>query len=255
MSDPGRAVIFGRDAATYDQFRPSYPRAVVEHVLSLVDQVDAVEIGAGTGKATADFARPGLRITCLEPSPAMAEILEDRQLPGVRVEVTRFEDWDPEPESADLIYAAQAWHWVNPESGFNKARMVLRPGGVLSLFWNIPLDRYGAHEEVYRRYAPQLLAEQDQRIQRRDDHDWCADMEVAGFVATQRFTYHWSDRLHAEDYKALYSTYSDHMMLEEPARSSLLDALADDVQSGGGWAAVEYRSEVFSGRKPDTDPR
>jgi SAM-dependent methyltransferase len=249
VTEEGRAVIFGRDAVAYDEARTAYPAPAVEHLVSLVDAREAVEVGAGTGKATASVARELRAITCLEPSPQMAAILDSKNLPGVTVIVVSFEEWEGGPESTDLIYAAQAWHWVDRDIGFSKALSVLRPRGVLALMWNIPVDRYGRHRELYARHAPQLLAERDERIKRRDDHDWCADMEDAGFIETQRFSHEWSDDMTADRYRDLYSTYSDHMMLEEPARTNLLDGLADDVESWGGLASVEYRTEVFSGRK------
>ena len=127
----------------------------------------------------------------------------------------------------------------------------LRPGGALALVWNIPLDRYSRHPEAYRRYAPELLGDLDQRVKRRDAHNWGVDMETAGFVDIDRCTHRWNQEMNADDYRALYSTYSDHMLLAEPDRSRLLDALAADVESWGGTATVEYRTEVFSGRKPD----
>lgn len=253
--DGRRAVIFGRDAGTYDEARPTYPRAAVDHVSSLVNPKTAVEVGAGTGKATADFARDGLELMCLEPSSQMAAVLESRNLPGVEVIVTTFENWDGWPDSADLIYAAQAWHWVDKRTGLAEALSILRPAGALALLWNIPVDRYGPHQELYARHAPELLAERDERIKRRDDHDWCADMDEAGFDATERFTHVWSEELTADRYRALFSTYSDHMMLEEPARTAILDGLVADVMSRGGTITVDYRTEVFSGRKPDRDQR
>lgn len=250
MVDKTRAVIFGRDAVTYEEARPSYPGVVLEHVTSLVDAIVAAEVGAGTGKATAGIANRDLTLTCLEPSPEMAAVLDKKRLPGVTVVVSTFEDWEAEPETVDLIYAAQAWHWVDEATGLSKALSLLRPGGVLALIWNIPVDRYARHLEIYQRHAPHLLAERDERIQRRDEHDWCADMDNAGFVATVRFTHRWSEMLSAVEYRALYSTYSDHLMLEEPIRTRLLDDLAGEVVNWGGTGTVHYRTEVFSGRKP-----
>ncbi len=255
MEDASRAVIFGRDATTYEMARPSYPGVAIAHIEASVEAETAIEIGAGTGKATEAMARPGLRLICLEPSPQMADILAAKELPGVEVVVSTFEDWAGEPGYADLIYAAQAWHWVDRQAGFDKAFHLLRPGGALALIWNIPLDRYQRHEEIYNRFAPQLLAELDERIRRRDSHDWTADMETAGFADAQRFTHEWTDELTADRYRALYSTYSDHMMLKEPHRTHLLDALAESVDKNGGTTTVEYRTEVFSGRKPDTGRR
>jgi SAM-dependent methyltransferase len=252
MNEEGRAVIFGRDAGTYDEARPTYPREAFNYVASLVDARTAVEVGAGTGKATADFARDDLHLICLEPSPEMAAILDSRRLPGVVVVVSTFEEWSGPLDSVDLILSAQAWHWVDEAIGFSKALSILRPGRAIALMWNIPVDRYGPHEELYARHAPHLLAERDERIQRRDDHDWCADMEAAGFEATDRFTHTWSEVLSADRYRALYSTYSDHMMLEQPVRSAILEGLAAAVERQGGSMAVDYRTEVFTGRKPGT---
>ena len=255
MGEEARAVIFGRDADAYDDARPSYPVEAIDHVLGLVDATQAVEVGAGTGKATELVARAGLDLTCLEPSPQMAERLRSKSLPGVEVVVARFEDWDGSPGSVDLVYAAQAWHWVDEGVGLGKALSVLRSGGGLALMWNIPLDRYGGHEEIYSRLAPQLLNERDERIKRRDEHDWSIDMDEAGFVDTARFTHRWSEMLSSGAIRTLYSTYSDHMMLEEQTRTRLLDALSDAVERRGGSVAVEYRTEVFTGLKPGTNRR
>ena len=53
--------------------------------------------------------------------------------------------------------AGQAWHWVDPAKGAAQAAAVLRPGGLLALFWNVfepPADLAHAFSEVYRRTVP-----------------------------------------------------------------------------------------------------
>jgi SAM-dependent methyltransferase len=249
MSDSDRAVIFGRDAARYDAARPGYPDAVVAHVIDKVDPGYAVEIGAGTGKATAAFAAERRRITCLEPDPDMAAVLAGKMLPGVTVEVARFEDWKGEPGSVDLLYAAQSWHWVDPSVGFGKATEKLRTGGVLALLWNVPLDRYGRFVDVYREFGPEVLAEQDGRIYERDQKGWLPDLVANGFGECELFVHPWSSRLSAVEFRDLCSTYSDHMMIPEPRRARLLDALEEEVEAGGGWFEIEYEARVFTGRK------
>jgi hypothetical protein len=32
----------------------------------------------------------------------------------VEIHVAPFESWNGEPESFDLVYAATAWHWLDP---------------------------------------------------------------------------------------------------------------------------------------------
>lgn len=49
-----------------------------------------------------------------------------------------FETWTPPDREFDVIIAGQAWHWVDPVAGAAKAARVLRPGGRLAVFWNVP---------------------------------------------------------------------------------------------------------------------
>ena len=64
-------------ADLYDHARPSYPSALVDDVLDYAGAVAAatvraLEVGAGTGKATALFAARGLNVLAIEPSAEMA---------------------------------------------------------------------------------------------------------------------------------------------------------------------------------------
>ena len=247
MNQKSRAVIFGDDAVAYDRHRPRYPADAIAYMLGLTDASRAVEIGAGTGIATADVARPGLEILCLEPSPEMAQVLDSRGLAGVRVEVTSFEDWEGQDGSVDLIYAAQAWHWVDPATSYEKARRLLRSGGAIGLMWNVPLDRYEQFRPVYEAHAPSLLAESDRRIERRDGGGWEQELRSGGFDEVQVAVFEWHQVLDADEFCGLYATYSDHMMLPDEQRTRLLDGLREAVENSGGKARIDYQTRVFSG--------
>jgi hypothetical protein len=80
-------------------------------------------------------------------------------------------------------------------------------------------------------------------------------MLAAGLVDTRKSTYSWSQELTADQYRALYATYSDHIMLPEPNRTALLDALAADVREWGGTGIIEYDTVVFSGTNHVPDRR
>ena len=243
-----RAVIFGRDSAAYEKARPGYPSQAIDHINSLVEARRAVEVGAGTGKATVDMARADLDLICIEPSAEMAGVLAAKNLPGVTIVVSTFEGWRGERHYTDLVFAAQAWHWVDRGTGYDKALSILRPGGALALMWNVPVDRYRMFERVYAQHAPDLVAEQDERVKRRDSDTWSDEMSSAGFERVGQFTHRWSDSLGPGEIRALYSTYSDHMMLPEPNRERLLDGLADAVDQRGGQVEVEYNTNVYTGR-------
>ena len=119
----------------------------------------ALEVGAGTGKATGLFAARGLRILGLEPSRGMAAAARVR-LAGyenVAIEETGFEEWRPERDFR-LLFSAQAWHWVTPEVRYTRAREALAEDGALAVFWNRPRWESSPLKDelaaAYRRTAP-----------------------------------------------------------------------------------------------------
>ncbi|HXZ99647.1 MAG TPA: class I SAM-dependent methyltransferase [Candidatus Binatia bacterium] len=134
--------VFGEAPELYDRARAGYPPALVDDVLSWLGPLQrparALEVGAGTGKATVAFAQRGLEILALEPSPEMAAVAvaSCRRFPRVRVEPFTFEGWPGETGSFDLVFAAQSWHWVDPSVRYVKSARSLRPGGTLALFWH-----------------------------------------------------------------------------------------------------------------------
>src|SRR5262245_33916050 len=113
--------------------RPSYPAEVFDAVMqygSLQAGDRAVEVGAGTGKATEKWMARGLDVLALEPSNGMAVVLRHK---GVAVEEVTFEEWQPAAGAFRLLAAAQAWHWVTGDGRYEKAAAALAPGGTLAL--------------------------------------------------------------------------------------------------------------------------
>ena len=90
----------------------------------------ALEVGAGTGKATVLFAARGFELVALEPSAEMAAVAR-RNCAGfenVTIEQAEFERWSPEGERFRLAFSAQAWHWVSPDIRYSRAREALVRG-------------------------------------------------------------------------------------------------------------------------------
>jgi SAM-dependent methyltransferase len=136
-------TIFGEVAELYDKARAAYPEALFDDVLdyarcTAASSMRALEIGAGTGKATVALAARGVDVVALEPDAAMAAVLRRscENFPHVRIEVTTFEDWTTSWKGFDLLYAAQAWHWVAREVRARRAAELLRADGTIALFWH-----------------------------------------------------------------------------------------------------------------------
>jgi SAM-dependent methyltransferase len=165
--DEQRRLSFGGVADLYDRSRPSYPEALVDGVLEFAGAGGsdrAVEVGAGTGKATMLFADRGLSVLAIEPSAAMAEVAR-RNCAGyenVTVEQVEFERWWAPGHGFRLVFSGQAWHWISPEVRYVAARAALEDGGALAAFWNRPdcttaeyLDLLGTHSACLVLDAPE----------------------------------------------------------------------------------------------------
>jgi SAM-dependent methyltransferase len=90
----------------------------------------------------------------VDVDPRMAEFAQQT---GIDVEIGTFEDWDPRGRSFDAVVAGQAWHWVDPVRGAAKAAQVLRPHGLLALYWHVfdpPSQVADAFDDVLHRVAP-----------------------------------------------------------------------------------------------------
>lgn len=134
---PERALSFGAMAEAYERFRPGYPVELFDLVMEYADRTvaTALEIGAGTGKATRLFARQGVAVTATDPDGAMLAELRRHVPANVRTVRAAFEDLRPGRRYGrqyGLVYAAAALHWTSPEGRWARVASLLEPGGVFA---------------------------------------------------------------------------------------------------------------------------
>lgn len=239
---PSRALSFGADAASYDAFRPPYPAELYDHLLSGPSAQRVLEVGAGTGQATRDLASRGAHVVALEPDRRLAEILAAKALPSVQVVVSSFENWDAPEQSFDILASAQAWHWVDPAEGVERAARALKGGGLLALWWNMPSSRRSESSQrldhVYQSLAPELL---DSSVMVRAKSDGRHTRGVAAssaFETIDEVEYEWSQKYTPDAYVALLATHSDHRAMDQARRQRLLDAIYAEAAEMG---SVEFR--------------
>lgn len=258
-----RRLLFGQVAELYDRARPAYPREMVDDVLAFAAAAAgdrALEVGAGTGKATRLFAARGLSVLALEPSPEMAAVARDRLAgePRVAVEEREFESWKPGGAQFRLVYAAQAWHWIAPEVGYRQARRALEAGGALAVFWNRPRwpqtplrDEFAA---AYQRLAPELVDRRGPMHPAGSDDthwmtDWDADLAgAAGFAEPEQRDYVWTQPYTSREYVRLLGTHSDHLTLSPARLEQLQSALAALIDAAGGRLELPYTTRLLMAR-------
>jgi SAM-dependent methyltransferase len=234
---------FDTIAADYQEARPDYPQALYDTLIALTGidpDTDALcEVGSASGKATLPLARRGFAITCVELGAALAAEAR-RNLAGFeRVTVVNadFETWVPDSETRDrsisgssgfgLVFAATAWHWIDPAVKYAKAAALLRPGGHLA-FWGAGhvtptggdpffaeiqdvYDEIGGGEPSgYVSPTPETLATHEAEI---------AESGLFTDIVIRRFD--WEIRYTAESYIRLLDTFSSNLSMQPWQRDRL----------------------------------
>jgi SAM-dependent methyltransferase len=244
---------FDTVADLYEAHRPAYPQDIVDAVLSLTGLRPAsriLEIGSGTGKATELFASRGLSVHCIEPGKHLVSVArwKLRRFPGVTFEAVRFENWPEQIAAYDLAISAQAFHWVPQPIGYQKVARALKPHGHLALFWNMYPGMEGALAEdlalVYQERAPGLAERRKpfEEVIAERKHE----IETSGCfgrVTVRRFA--WSQRYDTRQYLGLLNTYSDHLVLPEQVRTSLLQGVAEVIRRHGGFIEKPYLATLY----------
>ncbi|MCU1674572.1 MAG: Methyltransferase type 11 [Frankiales bacterium] len=133
MSHPGSPTAFEALVDVYDAARPRYPAALYDALPDLSGRV--LELGAGTGIATRELAQRAGFLVSTDLGPKMLGRLHELS-PDVPVAVCRSEALPFADGSFDVVCGAQMWHWVDRAVAIPEVVRVLRPGGVLALWWN-----------------------------------------------------------------------------------------------------------------------
>ena len=127
----------GGGAAAYRDVRPSYPADIISQ-LPLSSHTPVADIGAGTGKLTAQLCQISDSVWAVEPAKEFREIFRQElpDFPNSRLVSATAENTGFAPATFSLLTYAQCWHWLDAEKAAQEAARILTPGGAVAIVYN-----------------------------------------------------------------------------------------------------------------------
>jgi len=254
-----RRVHFDEIVVNYDKARPEYPSKLFADIFNYASGKKALEIGAGTGKATKPFLDAGYDVTAVEMGANMADFLRAK-FKNLNVIVSTFEEAELD-DTYDLIYAANAIHWVDAEIGLPKIFRLLKNGGVCALFrYNgVPDDGEELYEEIqaiyekhYRTYYQEserpykdVYGNPEQILYRFG----CKELSDYGFSDISMKLYDAVIPYTAEEYIELLETLADHRSLPDENKKLLYTNIKEAIIRHGGILNAGHTYQLYMGRK------
>lgn len=229
-----RARSFGAVAAAYERYRPGYPDELVDEVLAYTGRPvrTALEIGAGTGKATRVFARRGIAVTATDPDPEMLAELR-RHVPDTVTTVQAAFEELPLDSVYDLVLAAASLHWTRPEQRWQRVATLLTHGGVFASFGGrLHLADPGVERAVRAARTPFLA---DDEVPSPDGTPPDSPMQWPGtelttselFTDVRQSTVGRRTTVPARDYVGHLSTVSAYLELPEHVRQEAFERILE----------------------------
>lgn len=113
-------------------FHPNVASKVVNY-LGLAEPLDLIlDVGCGTGQSSLAFAPYAKKVLAIDASEAMLKLAHQRE--NIEYKKGKAEEIDDFNISADMIIAAQSFHWFQKRIFYSKARQILKPNGHLVIF-------------------------------------------------------------------------------------------------------------------------
>lgn len=132
---------FSNRVENYVKYRPGYPPQVLQLFREGLDLTIAsvlADVGSGTGISSRLFLENGNIVYGVEPNAAMREAAETifKNFDNFKSVDGTAEDTTLPSNSIDIVIAAQAFHWFDPNRARAEFKRIVKPGGFIALIWN-----------------------------------------------------------------------------------------------------------------------
>jgi SAM-dependent methyltransferase len=125
--------LFSKQAAVYAQYRPTYPPALFDYILSFVtEKQTAWDCATGNGQAAVELARYFDQVMATDISEK--QLQQAIQHEKITYAVSSAESTSFADRSFDCITVAQAYHWFDFDAFHKEVLRVAKPGAVIAVW-------------------------------------------------------------------------------------------------------------------------
>lgn len=250
---------FDTEASRYEKMRPGYVDELYQRIFDYV-QIDessnVLEVGIGGGQATPPILKTGCKLTAVEYGKQFSQICQRKfqDYPRFSVITGRFEEFEFEKNTYDLVFSASAFHWIPEEIGYSKVFSMLKSGGAFARFANHPYKdkkREELDKEIQKLYARYMSYSKPTDEYNEEMAAKRADIASKyGFEDISYELFHRTRTFTSKEYVTLLGTYSDHIALEENKRVKFFAEIERVIDDFGGQITLYDTIDLQLARKP-----
>lgn len=239
MVHDAAATGYQAQSDAYVKARPSYHPEILDVLATHLGRGSVVEIGAGTGIATAALIERGVEVIAVEPVEAMRRKLA-AAVPSATVMDGTAESLPLNDNSASAVLVAQAFHWFNHGPALNEIVRVLTPGTALATLWNVRDEQVpwmAAYTSIQDRVQGDTPRYRDMTWRRAIENDPRFELAHEQSMPNPQPS-------NAEHTVGRFVSTSFIASLDEPVRNALAQEIRDLVADLGETYDFPYITEV-----------
>ncbi|MDQ3051323.1 MAG: class I SAM-dependent methyltransferase [Bacteroidota bacterium] len=124
---------FSKQAGAYSVYRPGYPDALYDFIVSHTsNRHAALDVATGNGQVAHTLSKYFDKVYATDISARQIE--NSMKAPNIEYAIASAEESGFEGKKFDLITVGQAAHWFNLPLFYDEVKRIIKPGGLLALF-------------------------------------------------------------------------------------------------------------------------
>lgn len=240
---------FGTQAENYTKYRKPYIEELYKFLFSLIpeDSKKILDVACGTGKSTAPLVMRNFEVFGCDHDPLMIEEAKKQAVQknlNINYCVADVEHLPFHDEAFDVVTIGTAFHWFVNEKSITEIKRVLKPGGLIFIFWTLSKDDSSFQDEIpgtifhsygWERVPPEL----------RDLNYISKFLEDNNLVQVKTIRLPFSYNATVEEQVGLQKTASSYGLLSEEDKARFLDEVTSALTAKlGDRECLTFEEEI-----------